>query len=719
MKVSGWLFDVYSNEQEGVTLLLIGEDGERHCLQHKFSVTFYAAGPSARLRALWQYLEGQEVPVRLSRTERRDLFIGQTTVLACEVIHPSALYGLFQQISRSFPDLTYYDADIHLALRYAAVFDVFPLARCEVEILGNQVQSICPLDTRWELDPLPAPLRILSLEPDVEPSHQTPKGIIFQYDRCRYQLSLEPARAVLVNLRTILERYNPDLILTSHGDAWLIPWLIDQAKELGLPLPLNRDPSREILTRKEHSYFSYGQIVYRGRQSQFFGRWHLDRHNTVLWNDYELEGVLEMARVTCLPVQEVARLSPGTGISSMQFVTALQQGILIPWRKVQAEKPKTALDLIHADMGGMVYQPTIGLHENVIGIDFVSMYPGIMVHFNISPEVPRANQALTPSTEEPGLIPQTLEPLLRKRIAYKSTLFEMPKWDSRRAKYKARSSAEKWLLVTCFGYLGYKNARFGRIESHEAVTEYGREALLRAKEAAEDLGYEILHLYVDGLWVKKATKPNQAEIKKLLEEIVDRTGLPIALDGIYRWVAFLPSRQNAKVPVANRYFGVFQDGSIKARGIECRRRDTPPFIAKTQMGILEILAQAQDASSLTDYLPSVKQYVKRQEQALREHRIPLEDLVLRQRLSRELGDYRTQSPVARAARHLASAGEGAKPGQFIPFLFLLNDTIPWKQANATSKNMLDVKRYEKLLFRAVENVTQFLYQNVFSSRLIH
>ena len=49
------------------------------------------------------------------------------------------------------------------------------------------------------------------------------------------------------------------------------------------------------------------------------------------------------------------------------------------------------------------------------------------------------------------------------------------------------ASAEKWLLVTCFGYLGYKNARFGRIEAHEAVTAYGREALLRAKEAAEDM----------------------------------------------------------------------------------------------------------------------------------------------------------------------------------------------------------------------------------------
>jgi DNA polymerase-2 len=390
----------------------------------------------------------------------------------------------------------------------------------------------------------------------------------------------------------------------------------------------------------------------------------------------------------------------------MQFVTALQKGILIPWRKAQAEKPKTALELIRADRGGMVYQPTIGLHENVIGIDFVSMYPGIMVHFNISPEVPRSGKTLEPSTEEPGLVPLTLEPLLRKRIAYKAALFEMQRWDARREKYKARSSVEKWLLVTCFGYLGYKNARFGRIESHEAVTEYGREALLRAKEAAEELGYEILHLYVDGLWVKKATKPDQTEIKELLEEIVDRTGLPIALDGIYRWITFLPSRQNEKVPVANRYFGVFQDGSIKVRGIECRRRDTPAFISKTQMGILEILAQAKDANSLADYLPAIDRFVKNQERALSEYRIPLEDLVLRQQLSRDLAAYRTPSPAARAAQQLLGIGKEPRPGQSIRFVFTRGKSgvYSWDLPTPLSPKVIDVPTYQILFRRAVDAI---------------
>ncbi|MCK7481768.1 MAG: hypothetical protein M0C28_34795 [Candidatus Moduliflexus flocculans] len=66
------------------------------------------------------------------------------------------------------------------------------------------------------------------------------------------------------------------------------------------------------------------------------------------------------------------------------------------------------------------------------------------------------------------------------------------------------------------------------------MTAYGREVLLRAKEAAEDLGFRVLHLYVDGAWVYKAGCRKVKDFQPLLEEIRSRTGLTIALDGIYK-----------------------------------------------------------------------------------------------------------------------------------------------------------------------------------------
>jgi len=713
--ITGWLFDVYPNETN-LTLWVIGDDGQRHCFFQDFSVSVYATGSFPRLRQLWKWLEEQPVPVFLWRQERKDVFRGMVPVLTVDVPQPAKLDELFRAMVSEFPDLTYYDGDISIPLRYAAAFDVFPLARCRVEVQGEKVIKIAPLDTPWDLEPEPAPLRILSVEPDCDPARGTPKAVIITFERNKYTLpiNLEKKTSLFWTVRADIKRFDPDLILTSWGDTWLMPYMVRTSQENGFDLPLNRDEGQAVVKRKEHTYFSYGQIVYRGQQVHLRGRWHVDRENAMLWKDYGLTGVLEMARVTRQPAQEAARLSPGTGISSMQFVTALQNNILIPWHKHQAETPKTAMALLQSDMGGMIYQPTVGLHRDVGGIDFVSMYPGMMVKYNISPEVPRAGKDLEPADGEPGIVPLTLAPLLKKRLALKSLIMTLPPLDCCRPTYQALASAEKWLLVTCFGYLGYKNARFGRIEAHEAVTAYGREALLRAKEAAEDMGYEILHMYVDGLWVQKEGCKTPADYGVLLAEITERTGLPISLDGIYKWVVFLPSRVNERVPVPNRYFGVFQDGSVKVRGIEARRRDTAPFITETQVGILEILAKAPDADGLKDVLPKAQAFVDKQLMALRKGQVPLEKLLVSQRLTREVGEYSSPSPAARAVKQLQAAGRTVRPGQRVRFLFTLGKpgVHAWDVPDQPDPRSVDLPRYRTLFDRAVQTVLAPIQQSI-------
>ena len=722
--INAWLFDVYPNEAN-LSVWVIGDDEKRRRFVQDFAPTLYAAGPASRLRGLWSWLKEQPIPVRLSRTERRDVFKGLVSVLSTEVLQPVKLDELFRNMVAAFPDLTYYDADISVALRHAAQFDTFPLARVRLEVRGEKIIDITPLDTPWDLEPQAAPLRILSLEPDCDPARKPPSAILVSYPRngnshetVRYRLPLDKPRPFLIGLRADLRRYDPDVILAAWGDTWLLPYLLKLSQEQAIALPLNRDESQPLLERKERTYFSYGQIVHRGRQVLLRGRWHLDPHNLMLWSDYGMTGVLEMARVTRQPAQEAARLSPGTGISSMQFVVALQNGILIPWHKAQSEKPKTAMDLIRSDMGGMVYQPTVGLHRDVGGIDFVSMYPGIMVRFNISPEVPRAGTDLEPGPGEPGIIPITLAPLLSKRLALKSALLTLNKYDCRRPGYQALASAEKWLLVTCFGYLGYKNARFGRIEAHEAVTAYGREALLRAKEAAEDMDFEILHMYVDGLWVHKEGCKTPADFEALLAEVNERTGLPISMEGIYRWVVFLPSRLNVRVPVPNRYFGVFQDGSVKVRGIEARRRDSAPFIVETQLGLLEILARAPDADGLPEVLPQAQAYAHRQLQALMAGRVAQEKLLVSQKLSRELAAYSSPSPAARAVWQMQAAGQVVRPGQRVHFLYTLGTpgVSAWDGTDQPDVRSIDLRRYRVLLQRAIQTILDPIQQVIPQSK---
>jgi DNA polymerase-2 len=720
-EITGWLLDLYEDGERGLAVWLIADDGQRLCLYQPFPVRFYAAGPSQRLRALWRWLNDrprrhslaettESAPPILAREDRRDLFQAQPLpVLAVEAPHPAALRKLFAAVERAFPDLTYYDADVQVQIRHAALFGSFPMARCRVQAdEQNVIRSFETLDSPWEIDPEPPPLRILEIHlGEADPRHAPPARFTLQYRTWRQEYPLVDGDAPAFWVKMALRKFDPDILITDFGDTWLLENLLERVKDIPAELPLSRDPERATRTIREKSYFSYGQVVYRGQQVHLFGRIHIDRKNAMMWGDYALEGILENARVTSLPIQTAARVSPGSGISGMQMITALRGGILVPWRKQQVEKIRPLLDLIHSDFGGLVYQPIVGLHRDVGAIDFVSLYPAVMVRCNISPE--KTSLSLSdPPPEMPGLVPQTLAPLLKKRVLLKQRLPNLPAWDPRRQAYKARAAAHKWLLVVCFGYLGYKNARFGRIEAHEAVTAGGREALLRAKEAAEDAGFEVLHMYVDGLWIQHADCTSPEDFRPILTEVTRRTGLPIALDGVYRWVVFLPSRSDRRVPVGNRYFGVFQDGSIKIRGLEARRRDTPAWVAAMQTALIEHLAQAPDADHLRERLPGAFELLRQGLRRLRAGQVPPEDLLVAQKLSRVLEKYTSPSPAARAAMQLRRAGKEVQPGQRVPFLYVrgAEKVWAWDRPEPFDSRRLDIDAYRKLLLRAAADIFQ-------------
>ncbi|MFL7837379.1 MAG: DNA polymerase domain-containing protein [Candidatus Promineifilaceae bacterium] len=724
-EVRGWLLDLYAGEEQGLVLWIITESGERKRFLHDFPITFYAAGPPDLLRQAWRFLQNDPIQKTLSGSEQLDLFSGPQKVLAVSVTNPAEQPRCFHDLWRRFPALIYYNTDIPLTVRYAAALDLFPLARCRlIADEADHVQAIEALDSPWDLNPQLPPLRILRIEPNVDPQHDSPRFVTIHGARGPMRIPIEPWRGLMLTIRANINRYDPDLILTRWGDTWLFPRLMVFCKQQGITyFNPNRDSHKRPLQRKENSYFTYGQIVYRGSQFHLYGRWHIDQQNAVMVGDYGLPGVLEQARVTGLPVQEVARKSPGAGVTAMQMQMALRRGILVPHTKQQAEEFKTLSELIHADRGGLVYQPLIGLHRHVAEIDFISMYPSLMVHYNVSPEtvgqggdldsiIPELDRPIDQSRE--GVVPATLRPLIAKRLALKQQMADMDPRDCRYQPLKARAAGLKWLLVVCFGYLGYKNARFGRIEAHEAVTACSRDVLLTSKETAEEAGYQVLHMYVDALWVKRqssqaADKPvTEAEVRQLLDTIAERTGLPIALEGIYRWVAFLPSCLDDRIPVPNRYFGIFADGTIKTRGIELNRGDTPPFIAAAQREALQILAALPEDRPPADALPEIISHLRGVIAALRGGQLSPETLLITHRVSRLPDEFRAASPAARALRQLAVHGYERRPGQRVQFIYTRGNpgVYAWDLPEVFNPAAVDIARYSDLLIRAAHTILQ-------------
>lgn len=704
----GWLLDLYLDPQDGLSLWFVSADDDRRVrFRQTFPVRFYAAGPHEQLRALWKHLAVQPGVTSLRRTVKQDVFVPDPVdVLEVNVDTPANQVRVFHGAEELFPDLTWYDADVAISTRYIARCGAFPLALCELESDDDgRIQDLRALNSRWDLMPEMPPLRILDVLPDCDPARAQVRALGLHSDRFQLELPLDEAGEYLRQLEQTLQEYDPDILVTDWGDSWLIPFLLAQAEEKDIPLHLNRDAAKPVRWQKETTYFSYGHIIYRPEEAHLFGRCHIDRKSAMMWSDYSLAGTLEMARVTTLPIEKAARVSPGQGISAMQVITALEKDILVPYQKRQAEEFKSGMRLIQTDRGGMVYQPKVGLHMDVAQVDFVSMYPAVIIQGNISPEVPLP-EVLEPASPELGVVPLTLKPLYEKRVALKKKIRDYPPQHPMTEALKARAMALKWLLVVCFGFLGYKNARYGRIEAHEAVTRGGREVLLRAKEVAEAEGFEVLHMYVDALWIKKKGANRPEHFTEVIQRINDRTGLTINLDGIYRWVAFLPSKTDERVPIANRYFGVFQSGEVKIRGLEARRKDTPAWIAAVQNRMITCLARAKTRSELNKSVLAAFQLYQEALTQLQAGLVPPEHLVINGKVSYALDAYRSSTAAVRAARQMEAAGMPIRPGQRIRFLYTQGepDVFAWDLGKPFNPALLNKSRYVGLLAKAGASV---------------
>jgi DNA polymerase-2 len=441
----------------------------------------------------------------------------------------------------------------------------------------------------------------------------------------------------------------------------------------------------------------------------------------MLYNQYQLIGAIEQTRLGSLPLQEVARRSPGASIASMQNLTAMKRGTLVPYQHQKGEIPKTFNHFVRADRGGLVFQPTPGIFQNVAVLDFSSKMASIMIAYNVSPETVVSMDADDEGYEipelgvkilsRPGLIPQTLKSMRDKRLALKRLLKSMDKNDSRHRtshrRYKAVSDALKWLTVVCYGRLGFANSTFGRINAHEVVSYLSRKMITEARFIAEAKGFDVLHLYVDSLFVSRPDATRE-DFQALVDEIERCTHLPMDLENIYSWFAFLGSRQNPNISVANRFYGIAANGEHKIRGIAQRRGDTCRFVATVQMGVLQILARETNVSKLLDLLPEVVMFIHAKLDTLKNRQVPIEDLVVTQSLSRELNGYSVLSPLASAARQLQAQGRIAKMGQRIRFVYIgpAPGVHAWGLPHAPDPRMVDVIRYQELVLRAVYEILQ-------------
>jgi DNA polymerase I len=477
---------------------------------------------------------------------------------------------------------------------------------------------------------------------------------------------------VLEDLFSLVQSHNPDVILMPDADTWM-PRIKKEAQRHGLVMPFSRNGKYRQMDAR--SYWSYGRVEHKESALIPDGRILIDTEQSFVYQEGGLLGVLMAARLSGLPPNLASRFTPGTLISSYEVYEAVKRGIAVPFRKSDPEMIRHISLLQAADRGGMMFQPVPGIYENVEEIDFTSMYPSIIVLANLSPET------IGNSCGE-GFLPAALRPLLDLRITTK----RLKKTDPR---FAGIDSILKWMLVTCFGYTGYKNAKFGRIEVHEGITGRSRDILLLTKDIAEEMGFTVLHGIVDCLWVRG---PGVEVLKQKVESEIN------ILTEIehFNWIVFLPQEDGSGA--YNRYFGRLRDGSIKVRGIAARRHDTPEFIRAMQGAMLEVMAGAESIAELNAKKEEVSTIFKKAAKDLADS--DPKALVIHRRISRLT--YAHRCLEGSAVQAYRDRGITIAPGMKIGYI--VRDAKRYSVDTAWDAAGFDVSYYRALLEKAWEEI---------------
>jgi len=722
--VEGWILDAYLDEKSEKIAIWIKEDGgevTKHLIP--WTPFLHVAGNSDDIKNLelklkkteYQMLYGEMIFSRENKMTSHENF-SSTEVLCISLSKPSKIRQVADVISAlgEWNKFEIFSVDSKPSQRFLLGNKIYPFGR--IRILGTNITPLENLNT--DLLEMPSLRQVIikinsksnlpcrNLNEEISSVTITDIGTLGVYSNdisSDIVLNFENNQDNFIEkIEEAINRIDPDVIVTHGGDSFDFPALMKIASANGQKLKIGRNKHEIKIRRRAVTTRSYGRVIRSDAYHALEGRIHIDMSTSFIGKEGGLEGICELSQISCIPAQDVSRLSPGSIISAVQIKQSIEDGVLVPWKKNRPEDIKTGTQMLISDRGGFYLDPKPGIYENVYELDFASLFPSIIATRNISPETMNCRcckvskhdnyrmgilpisphkaskviehrqksnqrlQLLVPEiythtcTKKHGFLGRVVAPIIQRRKFLKSQIkFRKDHWDK-------RQNVLKWLLVTCFGYTGYKNARFGRIECHEAICAWSRKMIIDAMNDAEIDGWECLHAIVDSIWLvdtrQRSAEELEISISNLINRIEYKSGVQIELEDIYDWIALVPNKSTG-VGSLNKYFAYGKKG-WKIRGIELRQHSTCKWIQEMQINILEKLRDGLSNNGIRNSIDIFHREISR----LRNNEVPLSELILARRVRYNIGEHRVLNLTAAALSREMQMGDKTFPGRKIRFV---------------------------------------------------
>ena len=372
-----------------------------------------------------------------------------------------------------------------------------------------------------------------------------------------------------------------------------------------------------------------------------------------------LDFAIQLSNLVCLPLDHVMTAAVGFRVEWFLIKHAQKIGELVPKRIEQPYRPYA---------GGIVLKPHAGLHTNIAVLDFKSMYPNIMIAYNLSPDT-----YIPPADPEPpdgvfeapevkhkfrkqpaGFYKEVLSYLISVRSEVRAKMRTLNPKSVEYQVLDARQKAVKVITNAAYGYAGWIGARWYRKPVAEAASAWGRHTILAAIKMAEEKGLKVIYGDTDSLFVTYEEKKTQ----ELASQIRNELGLEIELDKIYTRIFFTEAKK--------RYAGLLPDGSIDIVGLEVIRGDWAEVAKKVQEHVLETILKEQAPGKAADYVRSIIA-------DLRQRKVPFRDLIIWKTLTKPVEEYKIKASHVEAAKALRRKGWEMTVGDKVGYVILAGE----------------------------------------------
>ena len=353
--------------------------------------------------------------------------------------------------------------------------------------------------------------------------------------------------------------------------------------------------------------------------------------------------------------------------------------------------------------GGYVMESMPGLYENVLVLDFKSLYPSIIRTFRIDPlgmaqpgTAPVAGFLGASFSRDRSILPTIITDLWQRRDLAKAN------------KDAPLTQAIKIIMNSFYGVLGTPGCRFHNPKLTSSITRRGHQIITRSRDWLEQQGYRVIYGDTDSLFVLLGPGPGErtavATGRRLASELNQwwQEGIKqeFQLDSFLEiefethFIRFLmPTIRGAETGSKKRYAGYIrnQQGEFELRfkGLESVRSDWTPLARDFQR---ELYRRVFFREPYTEYIETLVGQLKSGK---------LDDrLVYRKRLRRPISEYRRNQPP-----HVQAAKKLPRPGRWVNYVITLNGPEPVSHQSAP----IDYQHYiDRQLAPAADGILHFL-----------